>query len=121
VSRRTRERFVEYRELLQGVESVPDDVFGSTPGALGDKYYGIGIARKVLHDEAAAQAAFLKAKTIAQAQLKQSPDEARIHAQSTKVLACLGEKGGRCSKRNAQASCSRRAKTLLADRKLRPQ
>src|SRR3989449_2696617 len=82
----------KYRELLQGVESVPDDVFGSTPGALGDKYYGIGIARKVLHDEAAAQAAFLKAKTIAEAQLKQSPDDARIHAQSAKVLACLGEK-----------------------------
>jgi serine/threonine-protein kinase len=82
----------KYGELLQGVENVPDDLFGSTPGALGDKYYGIGIARKALHDEAAARAAFLKAKTIAEAQLKQSPDDARIHAQSAKVLACLGEK-----------------------------
>ena len=84
----------KYRELLQGVEDVPDPVFESTPGALGDKYYGIGVARKALHDEAAAQAAFLKAKTIAEAQLKQSPGDARIHALSAKVLACLGEKGG---------------------------
>jgi serine/threonine-protein kinase len=84
----------KYRELLQGVEDVPDPVFDSTPGALGDKYYGIGVARKALHDEAAAQAAFLKAKTIAEAQLKQSPGDARIHALSAKVLACLGEKEG---------------------------
>jgi len=82
----------KYRELLQRVENVPDPLFESTPGALGDKYYGIGIARKALHDEAAAQAAFLKAKTIAEVQLKQSPDDARIHVQSAKVLACLGEK-----------------------------
>ena len=81
-----------YRELLQGMENVPDEVFVSTPGALGDKYYGIGTARKTLHDEAAAQAAFLKAKTVVKAQLKQSPDDAKIHAQSAKVLACLGEK-----------------------------
>jgi len=84
----------KYKELMQGMEDVPDDLFESTPGALGDKYYGIGIARKALHDETAAQAAFLTAKTIAEAQLKQSPDDARIHAQSAKVLACLGEKGG---------------------------
>ncbi len=84
----------KYKELMQGMEDVPDDLFGSTPGALGDKYYGIGIARKALHDEAAAQAAFLTAKTIAEAQLKQSPDDARIHAQSAKVLACLGENEG---------------------------
>jgi serine/threonine-protein kinase len=84
----------KYRELLQGMEDVPDPVFESTPGALGEKYYGIGVARKALHDEAAAQAALLKAKTIAEAQLKQSPGDARIHALSAKVLACLGEKEG---------------------------
>jgi tetratricopeptide (TPR) repeat protein len=82
----------KYTELLRGVENVPDDLFGSTPGALGDKYYGVGVARKALHDETAAQAAFLKAKSIAEAQLKQTPDDARIHAQSAKVLAWLGEK-----------------------------
>ncbi len=82
----------KYGELLRGVENVPDDLFGSMPGTLGDKYYSIGIARKALHDETAAQTAFLKAKTIAEVQLKQSPDDARIHVQSAKVLACLGEK-----------------------------
>jgi serine/threonine-protein kinase len=84
----------KYRELLQEMENVPDDVFVSTPGALGDKYYDIGVAQKALHDEAVAQAAFLKAKTIAEEQLKQSPDDARIHALSAKVLARLGEKEG---------------------------
>jgi tetratricopeptide (TPR) repeat protein len=84
----------KYKELLQGVENVPDPVFASTPGSLADKYYGIGVARKALHDEAVAQAAFLKAKTIAEEQLKQTPDDARIHALSAKVLARLGEKEG---------------------------
>jgi TolB-like protein/cytochrome c-type biogenesis protein CcmH/NrfG len=82
----------KYRELLQGMENVPDDVFVSTPGALGDKYYDIGTARKALRDESAARTAFRKAHTILEAQLKQSPDDARIHMQSAKVLACLGEK-----------------------------
>jgi len=74
------------------MESIPDEVFVSTPGALGDKYYGIGAGRKGLHDEAAARTAFQKAETILEAELKQSPDEAKIHAQSAKVLACVGEK-----------------------------
>jgi eukaryotic-like serine/threonine-protein kinase len=84
----------KYKQLLQGVENVPDPVFASTPGALADKYYDIGVARKALHDEAVAQAAFLKAKTIAEEQLKQTSDDARIHAFSAKVLARLGEKEG---------------------------
>jgi tetratricopeptide (TPR) repeat protein len=82
----------KYEELLQGAEKLPDDLFASTPGALGDKYYEIGIARKALHDEPAARTAFRKAQTILEAQLKQSPDDAKIHAQSAKVLACVGER-----------------------------
>jgi serine/threonine-protein kinase len=82
----------KYEELLQGAEKLPDELFASTPGALCDKYYEIGIARKAVYDEAAAQAAFLKAKTAVEAQLKQSHGDAKIHAQSAKVLACLGEK-----------------------------
>jgi hypothetical protein len=88
---------------------------------LGDKYYGIGAARKALHDEAAAQAAFLKAKTIAEAQLKQSPGDARIHALSAKVLACLGEKGGALLEAQRATELLPESKDAFLDRKLRPQ
>ncbi|HEU5245795.1 MAG TPA: protein kinase [Candidatus Udaeobacter sp.] len=100
----------KYREVLQGMENIPDHLFGSTPGALGDKYYGMGIARKGLHDGAAAQVAFLRAKTITEAQLKQTPTDARIHAQSAKVHAYLGEKEAALLK-------AQRARELLPETK----
>jgi eukaryotic-like serine/threonine-protein kinase len=81
-----------YKELLQEADSLPDNPPQNEPPAFGGKYYVIGFAQKALHDQIGAQAAFLKAKTIAETQLKQSPDDARIHAQSAKVLACLSEK-----------------------------
>ena len=81
----------KYREALQEAEKLPDDLLTS-PGALCGKYYLIGFARKALQDEAGAQAAFLKAKSAAEEQLKKSPDAADAHIQLAKVLACLGEK-----------------------------
>src|SRR5437867_1903749 len=77
----------KYREGLQEAESLPDDLLAGLPGAMGGKYYLIGFARKALHDETGARAAFLKAKSFLEAQLKQSPDQAEIHVQLAKVLA----------------------------------
>jgi serine/threonine protein kinase/tetratricopeptide (TPR) repeat protein len=99
-----------YTELLQGMENVPDNVFVSTPGALGDKYYGIGTARKALRDDAAARTAFRKAQTILEAQLKQSPDDPTGQALLAKVLACVGE-------REAALLEAQRAMELLPERK----
>jgi TolB-like protein/cytochrome c-type biogenesis protein CcmH/NrfG len=82
----------KYREGLQEAESLPDDLLATFPGALGGKYYLIGFARKALHDDAEAREAFLKSKSFIEAQLKQSPDDAVIHAQFAKILAWLGEK-----------------------------
>src|SRR6266508_4117427 len=82
----------KYREGLQEAESLPDDLLASFSKALGGKYYLVGFARKALHDEAEARAAFLKSKSLLEAQLKQSPDQAEIHVQLAKVLAWLGEK-----------------------------
>lgn len=82
----------KYREGLQEAESLPDDLLASFSKALGGKYYLVGFARKALHDEAEARAAFLKSKSFLEAQLKQSPDQAEIHVQLAKVLAWLGEK-----------------------------
>jgi TolB-like protein/Tfp pilus assembly protein PilF len=81
----------KYREGLQEAERLPDDLLTS-PEALWGKYYVIGFARKALGDEAGARAAFLRAKSAAEEQLKKSPDSADAHIHLAKVLACLGEK-----------------------------
>src|SRR6059058_281884 len=60
----------KYREGLQEAESLPDDMLASFSKGLGGKYYLIGFARKALHDETGARAAFLKAKSAIEEQLK---------------------------------------------------
>jgi TolB-like protein/Tfp pilus assembly protein PilF len=82
----------KYNEGLQAAESLPDDGLSGLSGGLCTKYYLIGFARKSLHDDNGARAAFLKAKRAAQEQLKRSPDAADSHIQLAKVLAYLGEK-----------------------------
>src|SRR5437870_7880652 len=83
----------KYQEGLREAESLPDDLLAPIhPAALYGKYFLIGFARKALQDEAGARAAFLKAKDLLEAQLKQSPDAAEMHIQLAKVLAHLGEK-----------------------------
>ncbi len=100
----------KYEELLRVADSLPDNPPLNVPPAFGGKYYVVGFAHKALHDEAGAQAAFLKAKSVTDAQLKQSPDDARVHAQAAKVLAWLGEK-------EAGLSEARRARELLPENK----
>ena len=82
----------KYQEVLQLGASVPDDSFVAVPGSLAFKYFPIGIAHKALGDDAAARAAFLKAKNILEEQLKQKPDDADLRVQFAKLLAWLGEK-----------------------------
>src|SRR4029453_1301176 len=82
----------KYQEVLQLAASVPDDSFAAVPGSLAFKYFPIGIAHKALGDDAAARAAFLKAKSILEEQLKQKPDDADLRVQFAKLLAWLGEK-----------------------------
>ena len=82
----------KYNEGLQVAEGLPDDRLAGHPGGLSIKYYFIGLARKSLHDEDGARAAFLKARSAAEEQLKRSPDVADTHIQLAKVLAYLGEK-----------------------------
>jgi TolB-like protein/Tfp pilus assembly protein PilF len=101
----------KYQEGLREAESLPDDLFGTAFSQhLSGKYYLIGFARKALQDEAAARAAFLKAKNLLEAQLKESPDAADIHIQLAKVLAYLGEK-------DAALAEARRAAELLPESK----
>jgi serine/threonine protein kinase/cytochrome c-type biogenesis protein CcmH/NrfG len=83
----------KYGELLQETDRLPDDLAGMIPTGFNGKYYGIGIARKSLNDEAGARAAFLKAKSTAESELKQRPDDVDVHIQLARALAWLGEKG----------------------------
>ena len=101
----------KYQEGLREAESLPDDVLHAAfEQHLSDKYYLIGFARKALHDNAGARAAFLKAKDLLKAQLKQSPDSADMHIQLAKVLAYLGEK-------DAALAEAQRATELLPESK----
>jgi serine/threonine-protein kinase len=83
----------KYQEGLQAAESVPDEQLAATfHPALGGKYYYIGFARRSLQDEAGARAAFLKAQSAIEEDLKKTPDAADMHIQLARVLAFLGEK-----------------------------
>jgi serine/threonine-protein kinase len=82
----------KYRDGLEAAERLPDDQLAGIPGALWSKYYCIGFARKALQDEPGARAAFLRAKSAAEDDLKRSPDAAKLHMQLAKALAFLGEK-----------------------------
>jgi TolB-like protein/Tfp pilus assembly protein PilF len=100
----------KYLEGLREAESLPDDLFTSIPAKLCYKYYLIGFAQKALRDDAGARTAFLKAKDLLEAQLKQSPDAADMHIQLAKVLAYLGEK-------DAALAEAQRATELLPESK----
>src|SRR5438034_7755455 len=69
----------KYQEGLQQAESLPDDQIAAFPGGLWAKYYCVGFARKSLQDEAGARAAFEKAKSAAEEQLRRSPDSEDAH------------------------------------------
>src|SRR6266496_1132008 len=100
----------KYQEGLQQAESLPDDMLASFSKGPGTKYYLVGFARKALHDEAGGHAAFLKSKSLIEAQLKESPDAADMHVQLAKVLAYLGDK-------DAALAEARRASELLPESK----
>jgi TolB-like protein/cytochrome c-type biogenesis protein CcmH/NrfG len=100
----------KYQEGLREADSLSDDLLAPIPTALCGKYYIIGFARKALHDEAGARAAFLKAKQFVEAPLKQSPDSPDLRIQLAKVLAYLGEK-------DAALNEARRAAEILPESK----
>jgi TolB-like protein/class 3 adenylate cyclase/Tfp pilus assembly protein PilF len=101
----------KYKEGLEAAESLPDEQLAAAfhPG-LGGKYYYIGFARRSLQDEAGARAAFLKAQSAIEEDLKKSPDAADMHIQLARVLAFLGEK-------NRALAEAQRASELLPESK----
>ena len=100
----------KYQEGLREAESLSDDLLAPIPAALCGKYYIIGFARNALHDQAGARVAFLKAKELVEAPLKQSPDSPDLRIQLAKILAYLGEKA-------AALNEARRAAEILPESK----
>ncbi len=85
-------------------ESVTDELLANKPEGLLSKYEVIGIARKMLKDEAGAREAFQTAKRYAEEYLSEAPDDAARHALLAQVLAGLGEKSYRRGRSLAWAS-----------------
>jgi TolB-like protein/Tfp pilus assembly protein PilF len=100
----------KYREALEMAESIPDDDLGAFLPHLWSKYFYIGFARRALHDEDGARAAFLKAKTAGEEQVKRTPDAVESHIQLAKTLAFLGE-------RDAALAEAQRASELVPESK----
>ena len=108
-----------YSEGLREAESLPDDQLAGSPMALWSKYYYIGFARRALQDEPGARAAFLRAKSAVEEQLKYSRDNAKLRIQLAKVLAFLGEKDPALAEARRASELQPKARTPLRGRKLR--
>ena len=81
-----------YAEALHDAEGIKDELLGKDLEGLCSKYEVIGIAKKMLKDEAGAREAFLTAKRHAEMYLNEAPNEAPRHAKLSHLLAFLGEK-----------------------------
>jgi TolB-like protein/Flp pilus assembly protein TadD len=82
-----------YADVLRQVEKIPDDlVIKKDPEGLVSKYALIGVARKMIGDEAGAREAFLIAKPLGEKYVNDAPKEAGRHSKLALILACLGEK-----------------------------
>jgi len=82
----------KYGEALQTAESVKDESLAKEPEGLSSKYEVIGIAKKMLQDEAGAREAFLTAKRFADEYVSDAPGEASRHSKLAGILAWLGQK-----------------------------
>src|SRR2546423_204767 len=100
----------KYQEALQLAESIAEADLASFTPHLWSKYFYIGFARKALHDEDGARAAFLKAKAAADDQLKRTPDSEESNIQLAKTLAFLGE-------RDSAVAEAQRASELISESK----
>jgi TolB-like protein/Flp pilus assembly protein TadD len=83
-----------YAEALQIAEGLKDELLGNEMEAVAGKYGCIGIAKKMLGDQAGAHAAFLKAKEVADKILAAAPNHPKGHERVAEALAWLGEKEG---------------------------
>jgi TolB-like protein/Tfp pilus assembly protein PilF len=82
----------KYAEALRAAEKIKDEEAGPEAEGLISKYEVIGLAKKMLKDEAGSREALLRAKELAQKYVSDAPDEALRHSRLAGILAWLGEK-----------------------------
>ena len=82
----------KFAEALREAEGLNDELLARDPEGLLSKFEVIGLAKKMLHDEAGAREAFLKSKGYLEKYLSLAPDEAKRHSRLAQILAWLGEK-----------------------------
>jgi TolB-like protein len=82
----------KYADALHDAESVKDELLVGNLEGLFSKYECIGIAKKLLKDDAGAREALLIAKRHAEQYLNEAPNEAVRHAKLAEILVWLGEK-----------------------------
>jgi TolB-like protein/tetratricopeptide (TPR) repeat protein len=82
----------KYAEALREAEKIKDEEAGHEAEGLISKYEVIGLAKKMLKDEAGSREALLRAKELAQKYVSDAPDEALRHSRLAGILAWLGEK-----------------------------
>jgi serine/threonine-protein kinase len=82
----------KFTEALREAEGASDEVLAHDPEGLLSKFEVIGLAKKMLHDEAGAREAFLKSKGYLEKYVSLAPEEAKRHSRLAGILAWLGEK-----------------------------
>ncbi|MEN3370242.1 MAG: hypothetical protein V7609_2385 [Verrucomicrobiota bacterium] len=83
----------KYAEALREAEKIKDEAPGHDAAeSFISKYEVIGLAKKMLKDEAGSREALLRAKELAQKYVSDAPDEALRHSRLAGILAWLGEK-----------------------------
>ncbi|HZE13574.1 MAG TPA: hypothetical protein VE086_07450, partial [Chthoniobacterales bacterium] len=81
-----------YPEALQLAEGLKDEALKNDSEALMGKYGTIGVAKKLMGDDAGAREALTKAKAYAEKWVSEAPNEAKRHDRLAEALAWLGEK-----------------------------
>ena len=98
----------KYKEALATLESASDEVFSGKPGGLFEKRLMAALALRKLGQEAEAEAGFLKAKELAETEVRAAPNDAARNANLARALARLGEK-------DAAIAQAKRATELLPE------
>jgi TolB-like protein/Tfp pilus assembly protein PilF len=82
----------KYEEALREAEAAKDEFLAKNQESLFAKYEVIGIAKKMLKDDAGARVALLAARGYAEKYVTDAPNDAARHSKLAEILAWLGDK-----------------------------
>jgi len=82
----------KYPEALEALRQIPPEALNSRPDASCEARLFEGILLEKMGQAAEARVAFLQAKELAEAAVREAPNEASRHAKLGRTLAYLGEK-----------------------------